>query len=111
MKITTSIDLEPNAKSYLMSLEEGNLFYNNYGLKHPAAIYNTSFHKIESDLGDFVSMYESLSAHTFRPEEQNRNSEILREVLKRYRSFLYSLREHLDDCFHVVKTFVPPAAD
>jgi len=110
MKIITSTDLEPNVKQYLLSVEEASLFYNDYGLKHPAAIYNTSLHKVESDLQDFLTAYQSLSVHNFRPEEQKQNSDKLGEILKRYRSFLYSLREHLDDCFHVVKTLVPPTA-
>jgi len=110
MKIITATDLEPNVKQYLLSLPEADLFYNDHGLKHPAALYNTSLHKIESDLADFLIVYESLSIENFNPAKQNENGEKLAEVMGRYRMFLYSLREHLDDCFHVVKTLIAPDA-
>jgi hypothetical protein len=132
MLIVTEKDLEPNLKRYLEHIEDRFLFHDNYGLKHPLALYNTSFGKIESDLQDFFDTYKNLKVQDFLTKtEGNPDSKIfkslkkwwnfilkskgdpdskIRELLKKYRLFLYSLREHLDDCFHVVKSFVPPQA-
>ncbi|MFH1162403.1 MAG: hypothetical protein V1696_04000 [Candidatus Jorgensenbacteria bacterium] len=75
-------------------------------MKHPLATYNVSFGKVESDLQDFFVAYKNIEIRDFLPE--NKSDEKIKEALKRYRVFLYSLREYLDDCFHVVKTFIPP---
>jgi len=130
MRIITEKDLEPNLKRYLEHIEDCFLFHGSYGLKHPLALYNTSFGKIESDLQDFFTVYKELKIQNFLPKTENtEKSRILKllknlfkffvksksdsdsktnELLKKYRAFLYSLREHLDDCFHIVKSFVPP---
>lgn len=108
MKLVTATDFEPTVKRCLQLIEDKCLFYNEHGLKHPAALYNTSLHKIESDLQEFFDLYRTLTINHFGVERQNENSHVLGQLLNRYRSFLYSLREHLDDSFHIVKTLIPP---
>jgi hypothetical protein len=106
MLINTKKDLEPNIKSYLEGIEDKFLFHTNYGLKHPLALYNVSFGKVENDLQDFFVAYNDIKVADFLPDKKG--DEKIREVLKRYRVLLYSLREHLDDCFHIVKSFIAP---
>jgi len=112
MKIITDNNLNPNVVKYLQEAQDKDLFYRDYGLKHPLALYNTSFNKIEDALRDFFKIYDSLKVEDFTPTESNKkehnNNDKGRELLKVYRIFLYSLREYLDDCFHVMKAFVRP---
>ena len=109
MEITTTSSLQPNFQRYLKNIEEKYLFHASYGIRHPVGIYNSSFEKMENSLRDFFEVYSRFSIDDFQPD----NKEYSRKVgnlLKEYRFFLYSLREHLDDCFHVVKTLVPPSS-
>ncbi|NQV00826.1 MAG: hypothetical protein HQ537_01775 [Parcubacteria group bacterium] len=106
MLIITKKDLEPNIKEYLEAIEDHFLFHKDYELKHPLAIHNTSFSKVENSLKDFFIVYKSIKIKDFLPE--NKKDDKITETLKQYRSFLYSLREYLDDCFHIVKTFISP---
>lgn len=106
MLIKTKEDLEPNIKKYLENIDDRFLFHESYGLKHPLAIYNVSFGKIESDLQDFFAIYKSIKVADFISKSQK--DEKIKETLKRYKSFLYSLREHLDDCFHIIKSLISP---
>ena len=60
MKIIADDDLNPNIIKYLQKIEDKDLFYKDYGLKHPLALYNTSFNKIEDALRDFFEIYDEL---------------------------------------------------
>jgi len=107
MKIITDADLNPNIVKYLQEIQDKDLFYKDYGLKHPLALYNTSFNKIEDALRDFFEIYNELKIEDFTPhEKKQQNNDRGRALLKVYRTFLYSLREYLDDCFHIMKVFV-----
>jgi|GEM_PF-1977341 len=106
MEIITDINLNPNIVSYLQVIEDKDLFYKAHDLKHPLALYNTSFLKIKSALKDFFDTYNSLRLEDFTPDG-NKNDKCT-NLLKDYKIFLYSLREHLDDCFHIIKSFIPP---
>ncbi|MDD5688943.1 MAG: hypothetical protein PHQ76_01530 [Caldisericia bacterium] len=110
MKIVTDINLNPNIIKYLQGVEDKYLFYKNYNLKHPLALYDTSFfNKLEETLKDFFKIYDNLTIEDFKPKEnKNQSDDKGREVIKIYKTFLYSLREHLDDCFNVIKIFVQP---
>lgn len=107
MLVITGGDSKPNIQKYLENIEDKFLFHNAYGLKHPLAIYNVSFGKVESDLQDFFVAYKNIEIQDFLPD--NKSDEKIREALKRYRTFLYSLREHLDDCFHIAKALISPS--
>lgn len=104
MLIYTAKDLHPNIQKFLPNISEENLFYKQHGLKHPAAIFNTSVGKIESSLRDFFTAYDLFVDAGFDNSKPNHTT----GMLNRYRQFLYALREYLDDCFHVVKCFIKP---
>lgn len=103
VKIYTDIDLLPNIQKYLPLISSEKLFYKEHGLKHPSAIYNSSFGKTEGATKDFFDAYDLLIKAGF----EDRKDEVT-PVLKSYRHLLYTLREHLDDCLHVIKAFVKP---
>ncbi|MFA5360066.1 MAG: hypothetical protein WC349_03885 [Patescibacteria group bacterium] len=106
MMIFSDKDLSPNIQKFLPLIDKKYLFNNNYNLKHPGAIYNVSLSKIENSLKDFFDVYKAVEKienfEEFEKEEKNKTS----LLLKNYKNFLYCLREHLDDCFSIVKTFV-----
>jgi hypothetical protein len=104
MTIYTDIDLSPNVQKFLPVLPEEFFFHKDYNLKHPSAIYNSSISKIEASLKDFLDIYNRFTDVDFESVEKKYNS----ELTKNYKFFLYSLREHLDDCFHIVKCFTTP---
>jgi len=104
MKIFTDIDLSPNIQKALPLIDENNLFYKDYGLKHPSALYNTSISKIENTLKSFFETY-GLSKYKNFEEAEKKDTPAL---LKHYKEFLYCAREHLDDCFHIIKSFIKP---
>jgi len=108
MKIFSDQQLKPKIEQVLTQIEDRFLFHQNYGLKHPLALFNTSFNKIEESLQDFFRIYEGI---TFEQLRQTQGGDIpVREIIKSYRSYLYSLREYLDDCYHIAKSFVAPDA-
>lgn len=104
MKIFTDIDLSPNIQKFLPLINGNNLFYRNYDLKHPSALYNTSVTKIKNALKDFLEVYELFKDKNFEEVEKNKTP----LLLKCYKEFLYCVREYLDDCFHIIKSFIKP---
>ena len=65
MKIITDIDLSPNIQKYLPLIEERSIFYKQYDLKHPSALYNTSVVKIEDAVKDFLKSYSIFVSNGF----------------------------------------------
>ena len=107
MRIHSDTDLLPNLQKYLPLIPEERLFHKAYGLKHPSAIYNTSFGKIEEAVRDFFHFYDSVVAQGFETREKDE----LPSMMKSYRHLLYALREHLDDSLHIAKAFIAPPAN
>ena len=108
MKILSDEQLNPGFEKVLANVEDRFLFHQNYGLKHPLAPFNTSFNKIEESLQDFFKIYGGI---TFEQLRQTQGGDIpVREIIKSYKSYLYSLREYLDDCYHIAKSFIAPDA-
>ena len=108
MNIETNIDFQPNIISYLMTVDKSCLYFNDHNLKHPLAIYNTSFSKIEDSLIDFFEIYNSITYETL---SEKKDSGKITKSLKNYKNLLYTLNEHLDDCFHITKTFIKPSVN
>jgi len=104
MKIYTDIDLSPNIAKYLPLVDEKLLFYKQYGLKHPSALYNSSIGKIEGALKDFLEIYKTY--YTLDIEKIDKDNTYL--LLKNYRDLLYFFREYFDDCLHIIKSFIEP---
>ena len=93
MKIFSDQQLKPKIEQVLTQIEDHFLFHQNYGLKHPLALFNTSFNKIEESLQDFFKIYDGI---TFEQLRQTQGGDIpVREIIKSYRTHLYSLREYL----------------
>lgn len=92
MKILTGKDILPNISIVLGEIDEHNLFYKDYNLKHPSALFNTSFRKVEEELKDFLLLYNQLTLEDLR----NNKEEKLTQLIKLYKSFLYACREYLD---------------
>ena len=67
-----AVDLNPNIIKYLQKIEDKDLFYKDYGLKHPLALHNTSFNKIEEALRDFFKIYDNLRVKDFTPHEKGK---------------------------------------
>lgn len=106
MKILSDEQLNLKLEKILANVEERFLFHQDYGLKHPLALFNTSFNKIEECLHDFFKIYDGI---TFDQLRQSQGGDIpVREIIKSYKSYLYSLREYLDDCYHIAKVFIAP---
>lgn len=104
MRIYTDIDLCPNIQKFLPLMGENKMFYKYYNLKHPSALYNSSIGKIENSLKSFLNAYEIYEAKDFEKDEKMDAPDLLRN----YKELLYCFREHLDDCFHLIKIFISP---
>lgn len=105
MKIVTDIDFLPNIQKFFPKIDESKLFYKDYGHKHPSAIYNNSFGKIENAVKDFLDSYDLFIQEGF----EDRKKDYVPLMLKNYRYVLYTLREHLDDCLTIIKVFITPS--
>jgi hypothetical protein len=93
MKIFSDQQLTPRIGQILAQIEDRFLFHQTYGLKHPLAAFNTSFNKIEESLQDFFKIYDGI---TFEQLHQTQGGDIpVREIIKSYRPYFYSLREYL----------------
>ncbi len=103
MRIITDKDLSPNLQRILSVMDHTVLFHSEYGLKHPSALYNSSLGKIENSLREFLEIYKKYKVKDF----ENLERESTPILMKNYRDLLYCFREHLDDCFHVIKSFIP----
>src|SRR3989338_11594601 len=104
MKIYSDQQLKPRIEQVLTQIEDRFLFHQEYELKHPLAMFNTSFNKIEESLQDFFKIYSRI---TFEQLRETQGGDVpVREIIKFYRSHLYSLREYLDGCYHIAKSFI-----
>lgn len=104
MKITTDKDLNPNLQKYLPQIDDSFLFHKNYNIKHPSPLYNISISKLDESLETFLKILLKYNAQDF--DKVSKEDE--RKILKTYKEFLYSCREHLDDCFSIIKIFIKP---
>lgn len=110
MKILTDIDLSPEIQKYLPLIDEKYLFYKEHSLKHPSAIYNVSIRKIEDALTEFFKAYILLETNTIE-EFEKAEKQAINDILRSYKDFLYSVREHIDDCLHILKILTEPKSE
>src|SRR5688572_11557555 len=106
MRVLTNKNFDPQLRLRLAQLKPEFLHNVTHGLKNPLAILNTSLNKLESDLQDFFNTYNEFTLTNFVPG-QNKDGPMA-ELLKRYKSYLYSCREYLDDIYNIAKTFAKP---
>lgn len=104
MEIITKNDLCPNLQRYLPKISDDKMFYKEHGIKHPSALYNVSLGKVESAIRDFLDVYVDYKDKDFESVDKENTG----KLLKTYRTVLYAVREHLDDCFSIIKIFIKP---
>jgi hypothetical protein len=104
MYIKTTGDLNTNLHHYLPRIPDNLLFYKEYGIKHPIALYNISIGKLDSAILSFLEVYENFNESPFEEVDKKHAG----ALLKTYKDVLYALREYLDDSFMVAKTVVRP---
>lgn len=104
MKVFTLPNLKPELSLYLKSTDESLFFHDAHKLKHPLAIYNIALRKVEDSLSDFVEVYDAFTLSDLKESKK----EMHIKLMKSYKNFLYSLREYLDDCISIIKTFIKP---
>lgn len=104
MDIYTERDFCPELQRHLPKIDETKIFFKEHGIKHPSAIYNVSLGKVEGAVSDFMEVFSKYEDIDFTNDDKKYTG----DLLKTYRNVLYAFREHLDDCFSIVKTFVKP---
>jgi hypothetical protein len=109
MKIVRSTrdgSVAPVALDYLGQIPEECLFYKKHELRHPLGIYNISLQQV---IGAFGAVIEEYLSVTRRCELIVDGAFSKPERLLEYQKILlYSLREHIDDCYLILKTLVDP---
>ena len=103
MEIITDSSMFPRLKRELVQVDELQIFCREHNTKQPAAIYNVSFGKILEPLNEIAKLYASFDVSKVEDKDYNNA-----QFLKVYRDLLYALREHLDDCFSILKVFINP---
>jgi|ERR1051325_1113105 hypothetical protein len=109
MKITRSIQKDgnfaPAAVNYLINIPEAFLFHERHGLRHPFSIYHVSLRAVTDG---FARVLEEHSNEVKLYRTQG-DLKFFKKLLRAQQNLLYSLREHIDDCYSVFKTLVDPA--
>lgn len=83
------------------------MFYAAHDMKHPSGLYNVSIGKVDSAVSDFIEVLLEYRDKDFDEVDKKNTG----KLLKTYRTALLTFREHLDDCFSIVKIFCEPPAN
>ena len=140
MKVSCNINkhnMNTNLYYLLRNLPENMLYYKEYPLRHPLAIYNISTNRVQDAISRFIISLHDLDSDTMDKDEKE--VETLRNVLARlskdsqetndiknrmkylaeemnkvnenaidnYVDFLDSLIAFIDDTYHIIKTLFP----
>lgn len=97
-------NLAPVALDYLGNIPDNLLYHRQHRLRHPWSLYKISLDQVFTGFDDVVERYARIGEFVGTPDE-NRQFELL---MSSYKNLLYVLREHIDDCYLVLKTLVPP---
>ncbi len=97
-------NLAPVALDYLGSIPDSLLYHRQHCLRHPWSLYKISLNQVFTAFEDVLERYPTIRQFVGTPDE-NRQFELL---MNSYKSLLYTLREHIDDCYLVFKSLVPP---
>jgi len=99
-------NLAPVALDYLGSIPEPLLHHRQHRLRHPWSLYKISVDQVFTSFADVVERCDRIRSFVSTTDE-SRQFELL---MSSYKNFLYTLREHIDDCYLVFKTLVPAQA-
>ena len=102
--LTTHGNLAPVALDYLGSIPENLLYHRQHRLRHPWSLYKISLDQVFTGFEDVVERHRKIQSFVSTPDE-TRQFQLL---MSSYKNFLYTLREHIDDCYLVFKTLVAP---
>jgi len=96
----------PECYRYLSGLEEEQLYYAAYERRHPLAAYNSSIRDLQRSL---ARVFRSMDAVPKLSELDITGNEA-GDILTDYRSFLYQLSEHIEDCQKIATCLFPSLA-
>lgn len=99
-------NLAPVALDYLGNIPEHLLHHRQHRLRHPWSLYKISVDQVFTSFTDVLERHDRIRKFVSTADE-SREFELL---MSSYKSFLYTLREHIDDCYLVFKTLVSIAA-
>src|SRR5450755_4538388 len=110
-EITRSLAIDgtfrPEAVNFLGNIPDKALFHVQHGLRHPESLYQFSLDKVAAA---FTRVAEAYFSKTWEYRDQRSGALDLGDLLHYQEDFLHVVREHLDDCYLVLKTLVDPAA-
>src|SRR5690349_13081593 len=109
MKIIRSMmqdgNFAPVGVNYLVNVPETMSFHEQHGLRHPFSIYHVSLRAVTDGFAHVLEEYN----HEIEVYTAETDVKLFKRLLRAQRHLLYSLREHIDDCYSVFKTLVDPA--
>lgn len=97
-------NLSPVALDYLGSIPDSLLHHRNHCLRHPWSLYKISLDQVFTAFEDVLERFSRIR-ECVGTSDETRQFQLL---MNSYRGFLYTLREHIDDCYLVFKTLIPP---
>ncbi len=109
MKIIRSLlndgHLAPSAVNYLINIPDAYLHHEKHGLRHPFSIYHVSLKRVTDAFEEVIQRYHAeVRIYSDKGEVKH-----YKNLLRAQRDLLYSLREHIDDCYSVFKTLIDPS--
>ena len=108
MKIIRSIlqdgNFAPVAVNYLGNIPDTMSFHEKHGLRHPFSIYHVSLRAVTEGFTQVLEEY----SNELKNYSAETDVKFFKKLLSAQRNLLYSLREHIDDCYSVFKTLVDP---
>jgi hypothetical protein len=108
MKIVRSIledgNLAPAAVNHLANIPETSLYHEKHGLRHPFSIYHVSLRTVAEAFEEAIQKYN----HELGLYSEKGDVKFYKSLLRAQKDLLYNLREHIDDCYSILKTLVNP---
>lgn len=109
MKIVRSIlqdgNFAPVAVNYLGNIPDTMSFHEKHGLRHPFSIYHVSLRAVTEGFTHVLEEYNN----EIKNYSAGTDVKFFKKLLGAQRNLLYTLREHIDDCYSVFKALVDPA--
>jgi hypothetical protein len=110
-EITRSLAVDgtfrPEAVNFLGNIPDKALFHVQHGLRHPESLYQFSLDNVAAA---FTKVAEAYLSKTSEYRDRRSGAFDLSDLLHYQESFLHAAREHVDDCYLILKTLVDPAA-
>lgn len=97
--------LELKASKLLRSYKDSPFYNDNYGLRHPFAIYNVSINSVIENQKNLLSNLERIQSDQLNRELSDKK--INNDLIVATDQYLDSIMEHLDDCLSIIKAMFP----